>query len=331
MRHPTGQPRDDFDFQNILYEKKDGVARVTINRPEVYNALDWPTLREMAAAFEDASFDDRIAVLVLTGAGEDAFCTGADLKEQTAYFLDYPRDYWKWMGAFIDAHDRLKNIGKPTIARLNGIVVGGGNEFNIACDLAVAADDITLRQIGTARGSVPAGGATQWLSLLVGDRRAREILWLSEPYTAQQAVEWGWINKAVPRARLDDAVAEYAEKLKAKLPAIMRYTKEQTNFWRNLSWGLTIHHARDWLTEHTASLEVYEGMHSFAEKRLPDVQEIRRRMAEGGSSERLWGAWNRTCPTCGAEGLPASFAHCGVCGAPLIEKDAGDHPDAGEA
>ncbi len=320
MRHATGRPRDDFDFQNILYEKAEGIARVTIDRPEVYNALDWPTLREMAAAFEDASFDDRVDVLVLTGAGEDAFCTGADLKEQEEYFLDRPRDYWKWMGAFIDAHDRLKNIGKPTIARLNGIVVGGGNEFNIACDLAVAADDITLRQIGTARGSVPAGGATQWLPLLVGDRRAREILWLSEPYTAQQAVEWGWINKAVPREQLDEAVDEYARKLQEKLPAIMRYTKEQTNFWRNLAWGLTINHARDWLTEHTASWEVYEGMKSFKEKRMPDTAAIRARAAEGGFNERLWGAWKRTCPECGAEGLPSDHRFCGVCGTELGEE-----------
>ena len=324
MRHPTGRTRDSFEFENILYEKKDGVARVTINRPDLYNALDWATLREMAEAFEDASFDDRVAVLVLTGAGEKAFCTGADLKEQEAYFLDHPRDYWKWMGAFIDAHDRLRHIGKPTVARLNGIVVGGGNEFNIACDLAVAADDITLRQIGTARGSVPAGGATQWLPLVVGDRRAREILWLSEEFTAEQALEWGGVNRVVPRAQLDAAVDEYCEKLKAKLPAILRYTKEQANFWRNLSWSMTIGHARDWLTEHTAAWETYEGMKSFSEKRLPDVEGIRRRMAEGGSSERLWGSWNRDCPACGAQGLPSGHAFCGNCGEPLPNEEESD-------
>jgi enoyl-CoA hydratase/carnithine racemase len=225
------------------------------------------------------------------------------------------------MGAFIDAHDRLRNIGKPTIARLNGMVVGGGNEFNIACDLAVAADDITLRQIGTARGSVPAGGATQWLPLLVGDRRAREILWLCEPYTAQQALEWGWVNRVVPREQLDAAVDELCGKLKEKLPAILRYTKEQTNFWRNLSWGMTIGHARDWLTEHTAALETWEGMRSFMEKRPPDVAKIRQTMASGGSSERLWGSWSLTCPSCGTDGLPSEFEYCGVCGTRMEESE----------
>src|SRR3954453_4288124 len=122
-----GRDSESFGFQNILYSKANGVARVTINRPQVLNALNWATLREMSAAFEDASWDDNVGVLVLTGAGERAFCTGADLDEQVQ-FLERPHDYWKWMGAFIDAHERLKSIGKPTVARLNGMVVGGGNE-----------------------------------------------------------------------------------------------------------------------------------------------------------------------------------------------------------
>src|SRR5438045_6678059 len=125
--------------------------------------------------------------MLLTVAGYLAFCTGADLDEQET-FRRKRSDYWKWMGAFIETHDRLRNIGKPTIARLNGLVVGGGNEFNIACDLAVAADDITIRQIGTARGSVPLGGATQWLPLIIGERRAREMIWLSEPIHAKTAL-----------------------------------------------------------------------------------------------------------------------------------------------
>src|SRR5215470_8130830 len=110
------------------------------------------------------------------------------------------------MGEFIEVHERLRNIGKPTLARLNGIVVGGGNELNMACDLAVAADDIYIRQVGTARGSVPAAGATQWLPLIVGDRRAREILWLCEEIPAQKALEWGLVNQVVPRVKLDEAV-----------------------------------------------------------------------------------------------------------------------------
>ena len=314
---PTPQTPEQLGFEKIVYAKRDWRATVTINRPEVLNAFDFQTLRELARAFEDASWDDAVAVIVLTGAGERAFCTGADLREQEANFVPRPRDYWKWMGAFIDAHDRLRNIGKPTIARLNGMVVGGGNELNIACDLAVAADDITIRQVGTARGSVPAGGATQWLPLIIGDRRAREMLWLSEPIDAATALQWGLVNRVVPRVALDAAVDELAGKLVDKLPTIMRYAKQQTNFWRDLSWGLTVGHARDWLTVHTAAWETYEGMTAFSEKRLPDYAMFRARAAAGQATERRWGAWARNCLACGATGLPEEFAYCGVCGAEL--------------
>ena len=150
--------------------------------------------------------------MVLTGTGERAFCTGADLDEQQA-FLERPNDYWDWMGRFIEAIESIKDCAKPVVARLNGMVVGGGNELNIACDLAIAVDDVVFRHVGPSRGSLPAGGATQWMPLLVGDRRAREVLLLNRPVSAQQALEWGWINRVVPRAELDAAVADYCDEL----------------------------------------------------------------------------------------------------------------------
>ena len=302
-----GRDPADFGFENILYSKADGIARVTINRPHVLNALNWATLREMQSAFEDVSWDDNVGVLVLTGAGERAFCTGADLDEQEQ-FLQRPHDYWKWMGAFIEAHDKLRNIGKPTIARLNGITVGGGNEFNIACDLAVAADDIFIRQVGPARGSVPAGGATQWLPILVGDRRAREILMLCEDIPITKALDWGLVNQVVPRAELDTAVAAMAAKLLLRLPTIMRYTKHQLNFWRDLSWHMTVQDARDWLSVHSDSAEVAEGLAAFHSRRPVDVPGLRRAQAEAGAT----GDW--TCAACGTH-LPPTFAFCGHCGA----------------
>ncbi|MCC7290475.1 MAG: enoyl-CoA hydratase/isomerase family protein [Phycisphaerales bacterium] len=269
-----------FGFTRIHYEKHQRTrarATVTLNRPEVHNALDYAALNEMAAAFHDASLDDSIAVLVLTGAGDKAFCTGADLKEQHEQCVGHPQTYWKWMGAFIDAHDRLRNIGKPTVARLNGITVGGGNEFNMACDLAIAADDIYIRQVGTARGSVPAGGATQWLPLIVGDRRAREILMLCEEIPAAKALDWGLLNQVVPRAQLDSAVDAMCEKLIHKLPGCIRYTKQQLNFWRDFSWSMTIGHARDWLAINNLTEETKEGIAAFNEKRPIDYEGIRER------------------------------------------------------
>jgi enoyl-CoA hydratase/carnithine racemase len=280
----VGQDASSFMFQYILYEKKDGLATVTFNRPEVLNAVNHGVLSELNIAFKDASWDDKVAVLVLTGAGGRAFCTGADLKEQEQ-FLERPRDYWKWMGEFIECHERLRNIGKPTIARLNGIVVGGGNEFNMSCDLAVAADDIYIRQVGTSHGSVALAGATQFLPLIVGDRRAREILFLNEEIPAQKALEWGLVNWVVPRQDLDKKVNEIAEKLKAKFPEKTRYTKQQLNFWRDFSWHMTIGHGRDWLAIHNTSPETWEGVRSFDEKRPPNYEDIRRRWAEDDAPE----------------------------------------------
>lgn len=312
----ASRTQEEMGLTNVLYSKEEYKATVTINRPDKLNALDHHTLTELVSAFENASWDDEVAVVVVTGAGDRAFCTGADLTEWEESLVSRPHDYWKWFGAFQDMHDRLRNIGKPTIARLNGIVVGGGNEINIGCDLAIAAEDVRIRQIGTARGSVPAGGATQWLPILIGDRRAREMLFLCEEVPAAQALEWGLINRVVPRANLDRAVDEMAETLFNKLPECMRYTKAQTNFWRDLSAGLTLPHARDWLTLHTSSYETAEGVRAFREKRLPNYTEIRERLVAGEAAQR-WGPEDATCPSCGTAGLPRRFSHCGVCGAGL--------------
>lgn len=312
----SGRPASSFDFKYILYEKQGYRATVAFNRPEVLNAVNYPMLLELREAFLDASFDDRIAVLVLTGAGERAFCTGADMIEQQQ-FVERPRNYWKWMGAFIEAHDRLRNLGKPSIARLNGIVVGGGNEFNLSCDLAIAAGDIYIRQVGSSHGSVAAAGATQWLPLIIGDRRAREILFLNEEIPAKTALEWGLVNQVVPRAELDSAVEAMADKLAGKLPEAARYTKQQLNFWRDLSWGLTIGHARDWLGIHAGSHETAQAVRAFGEKRRPDYEAIRRAWAEDGHPESPFGPPLKNCPHCGTKGLPSDFKFCGVCGQSL--------------
>jgi uncharacterized protein (TIGR02118 family) len=308
---PMARPAADFGFEKILYLKEDGRATVTINRPKVYNALDFQTLREMSRAFEDASWDDSVAVVVLTGAGDRAFCTGADVREmQELASGGPPNDFWKWMGAFIEAQDRLRHIGKPTIARLNGMTVGGGNEFNLACDLAVAADDISIRQVDIARGAVPAGGGTQWLPLLVGDRRAREIVWLGEQISAQQALAWGLVNRVVPRAELDVAVDEMVAKLKQTMPECFRYAQQQANFWKDLAWNETVGHTRDWLTIHLRAPETQEGFRAFVEKRPIDYAGLR----AGTIPTSPPTAETHTCPHCGAGDLPQGFAYCGHCG-----------------
>jgi enoyl-CoA hydratase/carnithine racemase len=265
----------------VHYSVAGGVATVRIDRPEVLNALNRPTLEAIADRMREASADHAVGVVVITGTGDRAFCTGADLDEQQA-FLERPNDYWDWMGCFIRMIESIKDSSKPVIARLNGMTVGGGNEVNIACDLAVAADDVVFRHVGPSRGSLPAGGATQWMPLLVGDRRAREVMMLNRPFTAQQALEWGWVNRVVPRAELDAAVDDYAQELLRKMPEIIRATKVQLSFWKDYSWALTVKMAREWLTVHAGSTEVAEGLDAFHAKRPVDYERLRRGIVEAG-------------------------------------------------
>jgi len=266
---PAPSPAGELGFESILYEKAPPRATITLNRPDVLNAFDFRMLREIARACEDASWDDEIRVVVVTGAGR-AFCVGADLRSWSEHYLGKPAEYWKWFGAFKDMHDRLREIGKPTLARINGIAVGGGNELQMACDLAVMADDAFIRHVGPEHGSVPAGGATQWLPIMVGDRRAREILLLCEEIPAAKAAEWGLVNSVVPRDAIDAEVDRLVESLTAKLPQTVRYTKQQLNFWRDLSWHETVNHARDWLALSMATDEPREAVEKFLSRKKDD-------------------------------------------------------------
>jgi enoyl-CoA hydratase/carnithine racemase len=263
---PAPVDPSELGFERIVYEKAPPRATITLNRPEILNAFDFRMLREIARACEDASWDDSIRVVVLTGAGR-AFSVGADLKSWGDDYLGKPGEYWKWFGAFKDAHDRLREVGKPTVARINGICVGGGNEFQMACDLAVMVEDTFIRHVGPEHGSVPAGGATQWLPIMVGERRAREIVLLCEEIPARKAEEWGLVNRAVPAGELDAEVDRLVENLARKLPQTTRYARQHLNFWRDFAWHQTINHARDWLALSMATEEPQEAIKKFLEKK----------------------------------------------------------------
>lgn len=351
MGHFDSRPAAGLGFREIGYTKADWVATVTIDRPHRYNAYSTAALEELAAAFRDAAFDDAVGVIVLTGAGHDAFCTGGDVKEYEEEYTARPRDYWKYMRLFRAYIESIVTSGKPVVARLNGMAVGGGNESQMACDLAVMAEHAWIGQVGTRVGSVAAGGATQWLPLMVGDRRAREMLLFNGRIPARQALEWGLVNRVVPSVtrdgafvegaseeeirkaqrgeegygisleRLDETVRELADRLLRQFPECARYTKQQVNFWKELAWSQTVGHASDWLALHYTSVEPWEGMRAFVQKRPTRYMELRRRAAEGGSSEFLWGPYERECPRCGAEGIPAAFTYCGACGSPLEGPD----------
>jgi enoyl-CoA hydratase/carnithine racemase len=256
---------DELGFERIVYEKDGPRATIRLNRPEVLNAFDFQMLREIARACEDASWDDEIRVVVVTGTGR-AFCVGADLRSWGEGLVGNPTEYWKWFGAFKDMHDRLREIGKPTLARVQGIAVGGGNELQMGCDLTVMVDTAFIRHVGLEHGSVPAGGATQWLPIMVGDRRAREIILMCEEIPAAKALEWGLVNWVVPEAELDAKVDEVVAKLAQKLPQTTRYAKQQLNWWRDISWHETVNHARDWLALSMLNDETQDAIKGFLER-----------------------------------------------------------------
>ena len=293
---------EEYSFNDILFNKSDFIGTITINRPQAYNAYTLNTLYEMIEAIEDLIWDDNIAVIVITGSGDKAFSTGGDVKEYASDYITHPEEFWKWMGIFTRFHDLIRNSGKPVIARLNGMVAGGGNEINLSCDLAIAAEHVTIRQVGTSVGSVAAGGATKFLPLFLGDRRAREMLLLNEPVSAEKALEWGLVNYVVPAEELDSKVNEIAQKLVDKFPECTRYTKQQLNFWRDFAWNMTIGHAKEWLTLHFGSEETYEGMQGFVEKRKPDYIKIRK------------GINTLQCLNCGSNNIPKEYKYCGNCG-----------------
>ncbi len=373
---PTRKP-ESFDFQEIQYDKSGWVATITINRPHNYNAYSTPALRELTRAFEDASWDDGVAVVVFTGSGKSAFCTGGDVKEYQESYTQKPRDYWKYMCCFKSYIESIMNCSKPVVARLNGMAVGGGNESQLACDLAVMGEHAFIAQVGTSVGSVACGGSTQWLPIHVGDRKARGILFLNQRYAAFTSMAMGMVNAVVPTAKnsdgqfvtsftngrkyladwntdpwdqpfvsratpddirkaqkgkdgysldfslMDEVIADLCDQIVNKFFECSRYTKAQLNFWKDLSWHATAGHARDWLSIHYTSLEPYEGMTAFVEKRKADYVGMRQRAADPkGSSEFLWGPYAKQCGGCGAKGIPAHFEFCGKCGAALTEQPA---------
>lgn len=303
-------------FTAIRFDRRDWVATITIDRPETLNSFCLAVFTEIQEALREVAHDDSVAVVVITGTGERAFCSGADLNEHWE-LCQRPRDYFMWIHEFINMQTAIMRCGKPTVARLNGLVLGGGNELNLACDLAVAAEDVVIRQAEPVRGSVSGIGVTQWLALTIGDRRAREAVLLCDDISAQQAREWGLVNQVVPRADLDAAVEELAGKLLHKFPESLRYAKTQLNYWKEVPWATTVTHAAEWLTLHSGSQETYEGMRSFFAKREPDHLSLRLRAVQDRSPEFADGPPVMTCLACGADDLPQAHRFCGRCGAAL--------------
>ncbi len=317
-------------FKYIKYIKKDGFAWIIFNRPDVFNSYNFDTMLELIIAFDDIAMDDRIGAVILRGAGDRAFCTGGDVKEYAEKIVGgKSQDMWHWMNVFVRAHEALRNTGKIVIAAINGICVGGGNEWNLSCDFAIMADTEWkekhgvqvptryIKQVGTSVGSVAAGGATQFLPLVVGLRRAKQILLFNEPIPPETCLEWGLVNEVVPYNDLDTAAEEWAKKALKQFPGGTRSTLAQLNVLPNMVWAMTMGPAKDILVRNMGGIESYLGMQGFTQKREVDHDSVRVAMAEGADGESLHGPYLYICPDCGTEGLPQFFDFCGACGKEL--------------
>jgi enoyl-CoA hydratase/carnithine racemase len=274
----------------------------------------------MAAAFRDAAADNSMAVLVLTGAGDRAFSAGGDVKQHCDEHIDNAPAFAEWMKALIDAHTALRHLGKPSVARINGLVAAGGNDWNLSCDLAIAADHAKFVQIETTVVIVSAGSTPQWLSLVIGERRAREVLLTGEPISANKALLWGLVNDVVPYKQLDKTVTALCQKLVDRFPESTRFAREQLSFWKDLAWNSIVNDASD-VAAHFAGEEASEGLRALAEKRTVDYRRLRlasKAVRIPESSNQIVKSGARSCYSCGARDIPASCDFCGLCGTRLV-------------
>jgi len=211
-------------YNDIVYQVKDNVATILINRPERYNAFRTSTLKEICRALEEAELDDDVRVVVLRGAGEKAFCTGGDVEEAKAGGYNKEMDYWH-----TKTHHMIRSITKPTIAAVNGWAIGGGHILHFLCDLSIAADTAKFGQAGPRVGSFDAGFGAAYLARVVGEKKAREIWFLCKTYTAQEALQMGLVNKVVPISELDGEVEKWCNEIKELSPYAIRFLKHAFN------------------------------------------------------------------------------------------------------
>ena len=256
-------------YQDLLYEVRGRAAWITINRPKVYNAFRGRTVEELIQAFQKAANDRNVASVVLTGAGDRAFCTGGD---QSAHDGNY--DGRGVVGLPIDELQAIiRDIPKPVIARVNGFAIGGGNVLATLCDLTIAADTAQFGQVGPKVGSFDAGWGTAFLARHIGDKRAREMWFINDRYSAREALEMGLVNKVVPAAELDTAVNDWTDKIAQRSPTALAFLKRSFNADSDSIRGIS-NMALHAVKLFYATEESKEGVNAFNEKRPPDFRKF---------------------------------------------------------
>lgn len=253
-------------FKNILYEKKDGIAYVTLNRPKVLNALNTPTWTDLLAAFEDARRDAGVRGVILTGAGDKAFIAGADISE-LAHIAAFEAQQSSRFGQTV--LDLIENLGKPVIAAINGFALGGGCETAMACTLRIAVESARFGQPEVKLGLVPGGGGTQRLPRLVGRGRALQLILSGEMISAQEAYRIGLVNEVVPAAGLIARAEEILRQISANAPVAVRLALEAVNKGMETSQDEGLMLEASYFGLCAATQDMKEGTAAFLQKRVP--------------------------------------------------------------
>lgn len=260
-------------YQDIRYEKWDGLAKITINRPEVRNAFRPQTLFDLQHAFLDAREDPAIGAIILTGAGEEAFCSGGD---QTI------RGEQGYVGAdkvprlnVLDLQKQIRSLPKPVVAMVAGYAIGGGHVLHVVCDLTIAADNARFGQTGPKVGSFDGGFGAGYLARIVGHKKAKEIWFLCRQYDAQEALAMGLVNCVVPLAELEATTVQWCREMLEKSPMALRCLKAAFNAETDGEAGIQELAGNTTLLYYMTE-EAQEGRNAFKEKRKPDFTKFKR-------------------------------------------------------
>ena len=258
------------DFSDIKFELHEGVAKITINRPKVYNAFRPETNKQMIEAMEVCRERNDIDVVVFTGAGDKAFCSGGDqnVKGVGGYVGEdgVPRLN------VLDLHKRIRELPKPVIAMDNGYAIGGGHVLHVVCDLTIASENATFGQTGPKVGSFDGGFGSSYLARHVGQKKAREIWFLCQQYTAEEAEKMGMVNKVVPLDKLETTVLEWCKLMQKRSPLALRMLKRCLNAELDGQHGL-MQLAGDATLMYYLMDEAQEGKKAFLNKRDPDFKQ----------------------------------------------------------
>ncbi len=259
------------EYTDIRFDYFEGIARIMINRPEVYNAFRPQTNIEMLDAMSICRERNDIGVIILTGAGEKAFCSGGDQNVKgVGGYID--QDGVPRLNV-LDLHKAIRSMPKPVVAMVNGYAIGGGHVLHVVCDLTIASENAKFGQTGPKVGSFDAGFGSSYLARCVGQKKAREIWFLCRQYTAQQAEEMGMVNAVVPLEELEDTTVEWCKIMLQRSPMALRMIKRGLNAELDGQRGL-MEFAGDATLMYYLMEEAQEGKHAFLEKRDPDFQQF---------------------------------------------------------